>query len=543
VTGTSAAGTANSRRIAKPSGQTLPAPNAVLLVSVAAWLVLTPALGLPWPFGDYDGKRVLELAILALMATLLAASRSLRADLAAMVFGLPATIALGLVALALLGVASAVRADYPVYAFAELGLLAGTCLLSMTLAAAARPLAARLTHYLAVLLMGLMGLYLLRVLAAYLAARTGGAPLYVPELYAGFGHLRFFSQMQTWTLPLCVLPFLVFRSVGWRALGMLFAVGWWMLNFGTGTRGTMLAMGVALPAAAILCKRGAWRWALAQLICIAAGLLLAWIAFVLPETIGDEFGPGRYAGTYRAEQTANIRITFLLQGWALIQAQPWLGVGPMHFAAAGAAAAHPHNSLVQIVSEWGVPFSCLAVLFGGGGFWTWLTHGSKAASQTTGDVPHPDPLVAFALRPALTGAVIGAAIHALVSGLLVTPTSQMWLAVTGALLLLSAAVPARGMASAGSRPHAAQAWPDAGHAPRHLGFAMLALALMTVACWLPAVRQDLALSADTMRLSTVCGRRLQPRFWQHGFIDEQRDLRALDACARLRADGLPVPAW
>jgi putative inorganic carbon (HCO3(-)) transporter len=493
------------------------APGVIVLLACAGWLVLLPAMELPVAIGYYDQKRFAQLALFLLVTVLLLVSGTLRTWAILQIRTLHGSTRLALTLLLALGIASCANARYPVYAFAELGILGCTAILALAVAAAARPLMPQVREAVALMLMAMMGLYLVRFVAGYLSSRIGVTPLYVPELYAGFGHLRYFSQWQTWTLPLAVVPFLTFRSLSLRLLALLLAVAWWALSFGTGTRGTTLALGIAVVCTAVLARRSL-PWALAQIGCAAAGFALAWVAFVMPETIGEDLGLERLAGTLQSRETANLRIAFLAEALELGRTHPLLGIGPMHFAAHGEWAAHPHNSVAQLAVEWGIPATLIALAIVAVALRSWLGLLPAARDVTP-------------LRPALTAAMLAAGVHALVSGLLVTPASQMMLALTAGLMLCEF--------NYLLAPHATTSTPDMRSARRTNGLAHVALIVASVAAvgaWLPAAIRDTALVGDSVQHAVTLGQRLAPRLWQHGFIDEPRDLRALTARATQLAD-------
>jgi hypothetical protein len=105
----------------------------------------------------------------------------------------------------------------------------------------------------------------------------------------------------------------------------------------------------------------------------------------------------------------------------MMQASPWLGAGPAHFAHYGRdlphGTAHPHSWLLQIGSEWGLPallLLCGAVALAMHKLWQLRTTTIELKDQTT--------LAAWLV----TGWAI--LVDGLVSGLIVFPTSQLWIA-------------------------------------------------------------------------------------------------------------------
>ncbi|MGB9109931.1 MAG: O-antigen ligase family protein, partial [Telluria sp.] len=103
----------------------------------------------------------------------------------------------------------------------------------------------------------------------------------------------------------------------------------------------------------------------------------------------------------------------------LIAAHPWLGVGPHHFAHEGAKlyiGAHPHDWLLQIAVEWGVPaLLCMlsAIVLGARA----LAGSGKLIAE--GDLQNQQILAA------LSTACAAICVDGLFSGVLVMPQSQL----------------------------------------------------------------------------------------------------------------------
>jgi hypothetical protein len=106
----------------------------------------------------------------------------------------------------------------------------------------------------------------------------------------------------------------------------------------------------------------------------------------------------------------------------LIAEHPWLGVGPMHFAHYSGhlhIAAHPHDWLLQVAAEWGIPALLallVAVAFGIRALWR---AGAQIGQDDAGN------------QAIFTALLVGAAailVDGLVSGIFVMPQSQLAIA-------------------------------------------------------------------------------------------------------------------
>ncbi len=488
----------------------------LLLALTAAMLVFLPVIHLPLPFSDYDQKRLAELLLLAAAAVAFAASARLRRNVAAELSPLPTTAWVALALVLALGVASSLAAASPRHAFAEMGLLFGLALLAVTVAGALRPVLPMARQWLMRAILLMLSLYLVRLTGAYLAWLTT-VQLSVPELLVGLGHPRFFGHWQTLTLPLAVLPVLLLRSPLARGAAVLVASLWWAIAFGGGGRGVILGVGVAVAITSVLAPR-ARAWSLTQVLCALLGLALAFVMFELPTRSSESFvGVERLADLEVTAHSNESRLVLLVESTDAVFDHPLLGLGPMHFAAVGERG-HPHNIYAQLAVEWGLPATALilALALGAAVAWWRLL---PAARDT------------HVLRPALAASLLAAAVHGLVSGLIVPAYSQLWIALLSGFALCEF----NEMLAPYGREQDRRAGPGADARKP-----VFATSLVLGVAWVGALgtlgalcARDLPLvarSMEALHTRQVAG---APRFWQYGYIDEERSLQAL-------VDGRPL---
>lgn len=120
-----------------------------------------------------------------------------------------------------------------------------------------------------------------------------------------------------------------------------------------------------------------------------------------------------------AENPASGRLLLWARAMEMIQANPWLGGAPAHFAHYGRDipyGAHPHSWVLQIGSEWGIP---ALLLLSGALALTMLRLWQLRKTISTGN---QDTLTALLV------AGLAILVDGLVSGLIVIPTSQLWIA-------------------------------------------------------------------------------------------------------------------
>ena len=379
------------------------------------------AVGVCAPFSGHDLQRVMQIAI----------------GLCAVLYGLSVTpserlvdrpTALGLALIMTLGLVSSARAQQPLWAFTEVALFIGCGAITVAFTwlrrhgGEASDRALIVAVVLLCLIKSIQYLY-----AGALAFTSGERTLDTDLLLSSFSNKRFYGQFQTFTLPLLALPLLM-PTVSRTLRGAVFALLciWWLIAIGGGTRGTWLGMGVA---GAVLALLGPWgrRWLGWQLAAVLGGMLLYWLVFpVLADHLGIEITA---SASDRLTTSLSGRGSIWWQGWQMLAERPWLGFGPMHFAdIANVVAAHPHQAVLQWMSEWGVPSAvCVAVLAWRGGWATLRVVRERKQSTERADQ----------LRLCLFAALIGALVQSMVDGVIVMPNSQVWLAlVVGWLLAL-----------------------------------------------------------------------------------------------------------
>lgn len=368
----------------------------------------------------HDAQRVFEIVTLLGCGAWLA---TLRPAVAGNLFAGPAGKAL--VLFFMFGLLASAPAREPLLAYFEVAVF---FLLYLAAAGAGAEIAVRGLPAIVRLLQVVAvagALYAFKFLVAYFGSFHLGIPLALDDFTPGFSNIRFFNHAQTATLPLLVLLCCVTAHASrLRWLWLAVTAYWWLALFGTSARGTLLGMAVACVAVGCLLRRAAAPYLKQVLFSAMLGLLAYLVLLVaVPALLGME---GLNAFTYSLERTAADPASGRLKLWwravELIAAHPVLGVGPMHFAHYGRSVhvgAHPHDWLLQIASEWGIPaLACLLVAIGIG-----LRALLRAARRV--DANDDDNRAAAA---ALLVAAIALLVDGMVSGILVMPQSQLAIA-------------------------------------------------------------------------------------------------------------------
>jgi O-antigen ligase len=268
-------------------------------------------------------------------------------------------------------------------------------------------------------------LYVVPFVVAYVSGLSLGIPLALDDFTANFSNIRFFNHTQTSTLPLLILLCCLTPSTSrLRWLWLAVTTYWWMALFATTGRGTLLGMVAGCAVVAVLARRRAVPY-LRQVALTATLGLLAYFIFLVavPALFGAE---GMRSFSYAVERTAANPASSRTRLWhlaaTLIAQHPWLGVGPMHFAHRAGylhTGAHPHDWLLQVAAEWGLPaLLCLLVAIGSA-LRALLRTGARIRVDDTGNQ---------AIFCALLVGTVAILVDGLVSGIFVMPQSQLAIA-------------------------------------------------------------------------------------------------------------------
>lgn len=347
--------------------------------------------------------------------------------------------------------------------------------------------------------------YTLRIALDYISNMSLGLSLDATDFTLGFSNVRFFNHTQTSTLPLLILLCcLTAPTAKLRWLWFAVASYWWMALFATSARGTLMGMVASCAIVAVLRRRQALPYLKQALITAVLGLLAYLVLLVaVPLLVGGE---PMNAFAVTAERTtadpASGRMFLWRRAGELIMHHPLLGVGPMHFAHNAGdlhIGAHPHDFLMQIGSEWGLPaLACLlaAVIMG---IRLLLRAGHRIAN---------DDMENQAILTALLATAFCILVDGLVSGLFVMPQSQL-----GVALYLGCAIGWQRHLT----PTAPQKAPHRALRPIMMASVIAAMVAVVAAVWMDAPAKwrgdDLTPAQQAVNTETLC-----PRLWTAGFF-------------------------
>jgi len=408
----------------KSNGTTLILPALMLLIT-CGYIFFVPEIDiLPW-FEQYNEKRVLECILLIFLSFLVILSSNIRQIWLKLFAMLPLLSRIGLGLLISLSILSSIQSTLPKFAFLEISLFTLLCIACFCFVISREQLGESFDKIVAIVLFYVSLAYLFGFLSYYFTTVIEGMPLLQRELFSNFSNIRFFNQFQTWTLPLIVLPifYVENRSRILQYLAVIAAMGWWLLAFISGSRGSLLAMLIAFIAVLFFGKK-VKQWLTWQCVVIIGGLLAYSIFFfILPAVLHNDIHSVLEQSIDRKMSHLSGRYILWVIAWELTSKHYWLGVGPMHYACVSNnhIAAHPHNAIFQIAAEWGIPCALIITILFLWGVITWIKAGriylkQKNISQEQANV-----------YPALLASLVGAATHSMFSGIIVMPLSQVML--------------------------------------------------------------------------------------------------------------------
>ncbi len=388
--------------------------QSLFLLLIGAYLIFASSLSLL----AFDGKRSIELLLisLALLNTCVASipvSDSLYFNLA----GRQQRV---LVVIMLLLVLSCLYSANHNRAFLEASLYLGLFFFCLFLAKIAKEKPHSIQVFFFITFAAAALLYQTNFFSAFLASFIENIPLQWPEPFSGFSNVRFFNQYQIWSISLLALPLLIHPKLDKRLLIFLkiIAIGWAVLLFASGSRGAIGSVCIAMILTLIIFKNHAKPLLKLNSLILLAGAIAYLLLFkLIPPLLDNQVT----MGWRPIEQLSHTSDRIALWQFAIqyIVDNPWLGIGPMHYAYyPGPTNAHPHNSLLQWACEMGVPSTLLALSLIFSGLYSWVKKFYKLTNSESLYVPSH-------LWIGLFCTLCSGLIYSLVSGVIVMPLSQI----------------------------------------------------------------------------------------------------------------------
>jgi len=370
----------------------------------------------------HDSQRLVELLLISLVLLESVASRASTSS-----FAINNATRYAFYTLTALAIISSYLAISPRHALIEISLFAGLFYLALLIARLYHENSAQLIKRLTYVFWGGILLSMIAFYVGYFTAIIFKAPVVWPAPITGFNNIRFFNQYQLWTLGLITLPLLTLdfnnTRAHWRHLDLqrglrwalhLGLVAWWVLLFHSASRGVLLSWGIGILITAFIYRKLAWPFIRLQLAHITIGFLSYQILFELVPLLR---GFAVVTGTVVRDTTRD-RIELWSQSLHFIQDHPVFGIGPMQFAWYSPISAHPHNSVLQLMTELGLPAALLLLTITCYGLRCWLKKFNIASLQSKTNQDRSLAIV-------LLFTVVTNAAYSLVDGVIVMPISQV----------------------------------------------------------------------------------------------------------------------
>lgn len=396
------------------------------LATVCLYLILSPVWAPGFVPRSYDDARYFELAILALLLVPFASAPVRNAVTLSWMSIHP--VVRTLTAMFLAGGALTVAVSPGAhFGSMEVALQVQLVLLILMVSAAAREQPEQTRELLVISICAGAALCTLKFWVTYVLFAMEGKVFPWVSPFLDFANVRFFSQYQSYTLLLVALPGLLFVTSKWaRFFFFVVAANFWALHWMAGTRAMWIGLVVGIATVLVFARQNRVTWLRSQFAVAVAGaaifLALSHYSAAQPQMVPV---PGINSIVDRDHRSINERAELARSAIAFIKDHPLAGVGPGQFGlqSYSMVAAHPHNVVLQLLSEYGIP----AGLCGVAVIMVVMGYAVRIARRSSGNPGLVDLGIAGGLATGLT--------DALFSGNLIMPHSQMLFAVLAGLML------------------------------------------------------------------------------------------------------------
>ncbi|MCF7970329.1 MAG: O-antigen ligase family protein [Methylococcaceae bacterium] len=397
--------------------------NLSVAVTLIIYICLTPTVDCFF----YDGKRIAEISLIVLAFISLSASKAAQTRLIHSVSILNKKTLCLLSIILVLGLISSIFAPSPRYALIEVLTFFSLFIVALLCAPIWRHLHT-LLPWIGLALLASFAIQEVKFLSYYGAFLISKSEFDFYDFFFTFSHPRFFNQYQIWTLPLLTLLLRMDHPLQkvnrYRVLLWIIAIIWWGMLFTTNGRGALTGVIGSYIVTYAIFRHKAKDFLNTTLLLMFWGFIFYQILFhLIPYFRADNTLQllNINNNPLQIRSTSSGRLTDLWPtALQMIQKNPWLGIGPMHFQAWNGSEilAHPHNSLLQLGAEWGLP-ALLAILLL---IYTTLSTWVRRFNVHTLNSEHKNFNLALI---GLTFSLSSAFILSLFSGVIVMPMSHL----------------------------------------------------------------------------------------------------------------------
>ncbi len=397
------------------------------ILPICLYLVIAPVWYPAIAARMYDNARLLQLGVLALvvLSLLLPAVRGAVAGAWFALGKLPRV----LIAVMIVGGAlSAASSGAPHLGALEIALVAQLVLLFLFVGAAVRVLREKAESVLAVAIACGAALVSVKFWVTQVSFLLEGKQFQWISPFLDFANVRFFSQYQAYALLLIPLAAaLPGMSRTWRIVVCFIAANFWALQWMVGSRAVWLGAMAGTIAVLALTRRGRIAWLGQQAMLVVSGALI-YLLFsqLVASAPGAAPVPGVSAVVEFGSQSDTDRMAMTSISLKMLGEHPLLGIGPGQWGLNQALVknAHPHNSPLQLLSEYGLLAGAAGVALGT----LLLLFAARALRAQTRQDANP-------VTASLCAALVMGLVDSLFSGNLIMPHSQILLCVIAGWLV------------------------------------------------------------------------------------------------------------
>jgi putative inorganic carbon (hco3(-)) transporter len=390
--------------------------NKVLLQSVIIFylvlIVLSPSIQLmPKYIYLHDGQRL--LALLLLLVTLI--YNAFNSATINNAIPIPQNVRWAFIILLALSTLSTAQSHFPRHAVIEFSIFASLCYISLVTASLYLKNKELFIKAITYVLWASVLLYMFGFYVGYITASISKTPLLWPQPFLGFTNIRLFNQYQLWSIGLITLPILAFNlkrnTKIWLSMALTI---WWVLLYYSSSRGVLIAWFIGIFFTVITYKKLALPFLKLQLISAITGFFSYYLLFkIIPGILQQEVVTGTLIRNNFSDRTELWNICI-----QMIKTHPFLGVGPQHYFWYTKLGTHPHNSILQLGAEWGLPATVIMLGIAGYGFYCWYNKFNAAALYVKTKLDSTVSIILFFT-------IIANAAYSLVDGVIVMPISQV----------------------------------------------------------------------------------------------------------------------
>ncbi|WP_242641390.1 O-antigen ligase family protein [Candidatus Ichthyocystis hellenicum] len=324
-----------------------------------------------------------------------------------------------IVALSVLATISALSSPHPRSAVLEIGMITSCLLILSNSAYYFFPLHSRDSLlWIAAIIVISTSITIKHSLGAYInwLAQDYSSKLTPFDLTSGYSNPRFLNSVQVITLCFFPLIISIIRQKLAKNLLTILAGAWLALLLMTHGRGAMISWVLSIFIIHLIYRQKSIKWVKKSLSILMLGLVLyVFMGHIIPNIYHHNgINNENFWKIGQKEQRLDLWNICL----TLIRKHPWFGIGPMELSLKKYGInGHPHNFILQIATEMGIPAAALTIWII---FQALFTEIKVSRRESTLPIRHVSTMAA----------VIASLMYSMLSGAFIYPMGQTWFFLT-----------------------------------------------------------------------------------------------------------------